>query len=98
LSFLAAGVAAFVLGVFTPDCSTLLASSGFSGFGFDATDVVAKPRAGLAAGFFFLPAIMIYCGLVCWVGGDCTTKNPKFNTVMFSKRRCLHFVTAKRSL
>jgi hypothetical protein len=45
--------------VFTPDGWTLLASSGFSGFGLDAVDVVAKPRAGLAAGFFFLPAIVI---------------------------------------
>jgi hypothetical protein len=28
-------------------------SEGASSFGFDATDVVAKPLAGFAAGFFF---------------------------------------------
>lgn len=57
---LVVGVAVFVLGVFTPDGSVLIVSSGFSGFGLDATDVVANPRAGLAAGFFFLPAMMIF--------------------------------------
>jgi hypothetical protein len=56
----AVGAAVFVSGVFTPDGSVLIASSGFSGFGLDATDVVANPRAGLAVGFFFLPAMLIF--------------------------------------
>ena len=45
-----------------------LATAGFdsgsatSGLGLEATEVVAKPRAGLAAGFFFFfapPAMMV---------------------------------------
>jgi hypothetical protein len=42
-------------GVVTLEGSVLVAAaaSESSGFGFEATDVVAKPLAGFAAGFFF---------------------------------------------
>jgi hypothetical protein len=86
---LAVGVAVFVFvsGVFTPDGSVLIASSGFSGFGFEATDVVANPRAGLAAGFFFLPAMLIFSifNLVMSIGcvgiEYCTVKSSELKLV-----------------
>lgn len=54
------------------------ASASVSGRGLDAMDVVAKPRAGLAAGFFFFlaPAIAREEGRVKSRGSQCSDRRP----------------------
>ena len=62
-SFLATGIAAWgTVGLSFVDAGALslvvaASTADFSTFGLLATEVVAKPRAGLPAGFFFLAIV-----------------------------------------